>query len=85
MFTNLIEKLGLQIEKALPFIDSHLVNTGLNATNGSMVNHFENARNAFNHNGEVFLMYGLIFIVSLIIGIGVYTLTNSKQKKKKQS
>lgn len=85
MFTNVIENLTALLERIAPNIEAYLINSGLNANNGSMVNHFESARISFNHNGELFMMYGLILVVSLIIGFGVYCVTHTKDKKKKQS
>lgn len=85
MFTNVIENLTALLERIVPNIEAYLINSGLNANNGSMVNHFESARISFNQNGELFMMYGLILVVSLIIGFGVYSVTHTKDKKKKQS
>ena len=86
MFTSLNDILNLAFTKCLPtmhellrFESQNLVN--LNAANGSMLNHFESARISFNQNGELFLIYGLVILVSFIIGVRVYFLTHTKAKK----
>lgn len=86
MFTQVTEKLAGVLQNLTTLIFGDYSNISLNAvTNGDMISHFENSKISFNQNSELFLLYGLILLVSFIIGIGVYTITHTKHKNKKQS
>jgi|GEM_PF-6862404 len=85
MFAQVTENLAFFIQSLNTFIEGAIPNIGLNAAAGDMISYFENSRVAFDKNVEIFLMYGLILLVAFFIGIGVYSLTHSKDKKKKQS
>ena len=54
----------------------------LHSNNGSMINHFENAKLSFNQNSEILIVYSLIVMVSFIIGTGVYFLIHTKPDEK---
>lgn len=54
----------------------------LKSYNGSMLNHFENARISFNQNSEALSVYSLIVMVSFVIGTVAYFLLHSKSDKK---
>ncbi|GAA6212159.1 hypothetical protein NBRC116602_19000 [Hyphomicrobiales bacterium 4NK60-0047b] len=85
MFTQVTEKLVNVLQSLTGLVNGEDSNIGLNATNGDMISHFENSRISFNQNSEIFFMYGLILLVSFIIGIGVYSAIHTKHKNKKQS
>ncbi len=85
MFTQVTEKLANVLQSLTSLVYGEYSNIGFNAMNGDMISHFESSKISFNQNSELFLLYGLILLVSFIIGIGVYTITHTKQKNKKQS
>lgn len=92
MFTFLHEnlhhvsvKLSSVLQDTLSIAKHNFMNinaANINAANGSMLNHFEQARASFNQNGEFILTSALVLIVSFIIGVGVYFLTQSHTKNK---
>ncbi|GJM00322.1 MAG: hypothetical protein DHS20C07_20010 [Methyloligella sp.] len=85
MFTQVTEKLADVLQSLTALVYGEYSNVSFNAMNGDMISHFESSRISFNQNSELFLLYGLILLVSFIIGIGVYTFTHTKHKNKKQS
>jgi hypothetical protein len=85
MFTQVTEKLASVLQSLNTLVFGEDSNVSFNAMNGDMISHFESSKISFNQNSELFLLYGLILLVSFIIGIGVYTITHTKQKNKKQS
>ena len=85
MFTQVTEKLANVLQSLTSLVYGEYSNIGFQSINGDMISHFENSRISFNQNSELFLLYGLILLVSFVIGIGVYTATHTKAKNKKQS
>jgi hypothetical protein len=85
MFTQVTEKLAGVLQSLNTLVFGEDSNVSFNAMNGDMISHFESSKISFNQNSELFLLYGLILLVSFIIGIGVYTITHTKHKNKKQS